>query len=187
MNIILLIVLGLLGGGVVSTQTVAELDIKKYIGTWYQMYGDKIVYNTFEKDCYCVSAKYDMREDGSIGVHNHANIGGPNGTETVINGYAYVPDITEPGKLNLHFYSNKAPQGDASYWVLALGPVNKYNLYDWSIVSDKISTFLYVLARDVDNFNEIYKDEVLNKVKELGFTGRKEAIATYQEEDCIYG
>lgn len=186
MNLVWLFALGSVIGGVVSTQTVRALDVNKYVGLWYQMYADKIVYNTFEKDSYCDTAKYDIQEDGTIEVHNYAKIGAPNGTDYVIDGYAYIPDATEPGKLKVHFDSDQAAPFDASYWVLALGPVNKEQLYEWSIVSDNISQFLFVLARNIDDFNEKYKDQVLNKVKELGFTGRKEAIPTYQEGDCIY-
>jgi len=169
-----------------STQTVTELDVNKYVGLWYQMYADSIVYNTFEKDSYCDTATYVLQTDGTIGVHNYAKVGAPNGTENVIDGYAYIPDAREPGKLKIHFDSDQAAPFDASYWVLALGPVNKENKYDWSIVSDNVSQFLFVLARNIDDFNEKYKAQVLNMVKELGFTGRKEAMPTYQNNDCVY-
>lgn len=171
---------------VTSTQTVPELDVRKYIGLWYQMYADSIVYNTFEKDSYCDTASYDIQTDGSIGVHNYAKVGGPNGTDYVIDGYAYIPEESEPGKLKVHFDSDEAAPFDASYWVLALGPVNEDELYDWSIVSDNISQFLFVLARNVDEFNIRYDDQILHMLKELGFTGRKRPLPTYQKDDCVY-
>ena len=169
-----------------STQTVPELDVNKYVGLWYQMYADSIVYNTFEKDSFCDTATYGLQTDGSIGVHNYAKVGAPNGTDYVIDGYAYIPDTKEPGKLKVHFDSDQAAPFDASYWVLALGPVNTENLYDWSIVSDNVSQFLFVLARDVDEFNHEYDKQILNMLKELGFTGRKRPLPTYQNTDCVY-
>ena len=169
-----------------SLKTVSEFDINKYAGLWYQMYADNIVYNTFEKNSFCDTAKYTIQSDGNIGVHNYAKIGAPNGTDYIINGYAYSTDPKEPGQLKVHFDSDKAAPFDAAYWILALGPVNADNVYDWSIVSDNISQFLFVLARNVEEFNKKYNDQLLIILKELGFTGRKQPISTYQNEDCIY-
>ena len=172
--------------GLTCSSTVPELDVNKYIGLWYQMYADNIVYNTFEKDSFCDTANYDIRTDGKIGVHNYAKIGAPNGTDYVIDGYAYIVNSNEPGKLKVHFDSDKAAPFDASYWVLALGPVNKDNLYDWSIVSDNVSQFLFVLARNIDDFNKKYDEQILNMLNELGFIGRKQPLPTYQKDDCVY-
>ena len=86
----------------------------------------------------------------------------------------------------MHFDSDKAAPFDASYWVLALGPVNKDNLYDWSIVSDNVSQFLFVLARNIDDFNKKYDEQILNMLNELGFIGRKQPLPTYQKDDCVY-
>lgn len=169
-----------------SLQTVSELDVNKYIGLWYQMYADNIVYNTFEKDSFCDTATYTIQTDGNIGVHNYAKIGAPNGTDYTIDGYAYNVDPTEPGQLKVHFDSDKAAPFDAAYWVIALGPVNANDVYDWAIVSDNISQFLFVLARNVDLFNKKYSEQVLIILKELGFTGRKHPIPTYQKTDCVY-
>ena len=73
-----------------------------------------------------------------------------------------------------------------SYWVLALGPVVK-DLYDWSIVSDKSSATLFVLARNVTSFKINYDDDVLRKVRKLGFKGCSKPIPTYQGGDCESG
>lgn len=148
---------------------------------------DKIVMETFEKDSYCDTALYGFNEDGTVSVHNYATIGNPDGTETyVIDGYAYSSNADEPGQLKVHFDSEEAAPYDAPYWVLALGPENKDELYDWAIVSDNLSAFLFVLARDVKTFNEVYKDEVYSLLDDLGFTGRTAPIETYQGSDCVY-
>ena len=74
----------------------------------------------------------------------------------------------------------------APYWVLELGPENAQGMYDWAIVSDNLSLFLFVLARDVETFKAKYDAEVQAILKELGFTGQTAPIATYHESDCVY-
>ena len=92
--------------------------------------------------------------DGKISVHNYAAVGLPNGTAYIIDGYAYQPDpVNEPGQLKVKFDagSDAAPV-PAPYWVLELGPLNEEGLYDYSIVSDSLSAFLFVLTRNVDKY-----------------------------------
>jgi len=70
--------------------------------------------------------------------------------------------------------------------VLALGPEGSTGLYEWAIVSDNLSFFLFVLARDVETFKAKYNNEVVDLMKKLGFKGVTAPIATYQESDCVY-
>lgn len=150
------------------------------------MAADAIVYDTFEKDSFCDTSLYGYNADGTISVHNYAKIGSPDGSTYVIDGYAYGSNPEEPGQLKVHFDSDEAAPFDAPYWVLALGPLNADNKYDWSIVSDNFSAFLFVLARDVETFNSKYKDEVMALLDDLGFQGRTAPIETYQGSDCVY-
>lgn len=169
-----------------SPDTVDELDISKYLGLWYQMYIDAIVFTTGpEKDAQCATALYGDNGDGTISVHNYAAIGAPNGPPYVINGYGYVPDSSEPGQLKVHFDSSDAFPLDAPYWVLALGPVVN-GFYDYAIVSDNLSAFLFVIARDPETYATKYDAEVQQLLVNLGFTGLKKPIPTYQGSDCVY-
>mmetsp|Transcript_64526 Transcript_64526/g.139587 ORF Transcript_64526/g.139587 Transcript_64526/m.139587 type:complete len:202 (-) Transcript_64526:113-718(-) len=172
--------------GKVNPDTVDTLVVESYLGLWYQMAADAIVYNTFEKDSFCDTALYGDNGNGQLSVHNYAKIGAPDGTDYVIDGYAYGSNPEEPGQLKVHFDSDEAAPFDAPYWILDLGPINSDNLYDWAIVSDNLSYFLFVLARDVKTFNEQYKDEVYAKLDELGFEGRRAPIDTYHGDDCVY-
>jgi apolipoprotein D and lipocalin family protein len=169
-----------------APDTVDSLDIPKYLGLWYQMSADQIVYSTFEKDAYCATALYGDNGDGTISVHNYAATGSPNGPAYVIDGYAYPSNPSEPGQLKVVFNSDDALPVPAPYWVLELGPVNSNGQYDYSIVSDNISFFLFVLARDVNTFNTQYRESVSKRLTELGFQGVKAPIDTYQNADCTY-
>lgn len=175
------------GSGKINPDTVSTLDVPKYLGLWYQMAADQIVYSTFEKDSFCSTAVYGDNGDGTLSVHNYATIGNPAGSPYVIDGYAYQtkPD-TYPGQLKVVFNSSDAAPFPAPYWILELGPVNTNGLYDWAIVSDSISEFLFVLARDVATFNSQYKESVYTELTKLGFTGKTAPIDTYQGADCVY-
>ncbi len=173
--------------GKINPDTVSTLDVPKYVGLWYQMAADQIVYSTFEKDSFCATAVYGDNGDGTLSVHNYATIGSPAGSPYVIDGYAYQtkPD-TYPGQLKVVFNSSDASPFPAPYWILELGPVNTNGLYDWAIVSDSISEFLFLLARDVTTFNSQYKKSVYAELTKLGFTGKTAPIDTYQGADCVY-
>eukprot|EP01040_Poterioochromonas_malhamensis_P004223 gene4223-4523_t len=170
----------------INPDTVDSLDLPKYLGLWYQMAADQIVYSTFEKDAYCATALYGDNGDGTISVHNYARIKSATGDIYVIDGYAYNSNPNEPGQLKVVFNSDDAAPFPAPYWILELGPVNANNQYDYAIVSDNLSAFLFVLARDVATFNAKYKADVSATLTKLGFTGKTAPIDTYQESDCLY-
>ncbi len=173
--------------GKVNPDTVDSLDVPKYLGLWYQMASDAVVYATFEKDAFCATAVYGDNGDGTLSVHNYARIHSQTGDIYDIDGYAYQTDAANaPGKLMVVFDSPDASPFPAPYWVLELGPVNKNSQYDWAIVSDNLSSTLFVLARDVTTFNSQYKEYVMKRVTDLGFTGIKAPIDMYQGADCIY-
>jgi lipocalin len=168
----------------IGVDTVATLDIESYIGLWYQVYADSLVYSTIEPDAQCVTALYGLRDDGKISVHNYQTTGSPDSGMDTIDGYAYVVDPAEPGQLKVHFDVNSA---DAPYWVLSLGPKNADGLYDYSIVSDPFKAYLFVLTRNVETFKSKYEDAVLKELEDLGFNKKYNSpIATYQESDCVY-
>lgn len=170
--------------------TVSDLNIDQYSGTWYQMYTNLPVLSTFEKDNVCVTAQYGPPNPGikvaDISVKNTARLVDPvNGTISGIIGYAYIPDPSQPGKLKVHF--DEGSPVDADYWVAELGPINNNSEYDYAIVTDNIGLTLYVLSRDAEVFKSQYNDEVLRTLDKLGFNDNvKEPVATYQGSYCEY-
>eukprot|EP00598_Pedospumella_elongata_P011672 CAMPEP_0185011820 /NCGR_PEP_ID=MMETSP1098-20130426/97983_1 /TAXON_ID=89044 /ORGANISM="Spumella elongata, Strain CCAP 955/1" /LENGTH=211 /DNA_ID=CAMNT_0027540861 /DNA_START=67 /DNA_END=702 /DNA_ORIENTATION=+ len=176
-----------LRSGKVNPDTVASLDVPKYLGLWYQMAADKIVLSTFQKDSFCATAVYGDNGDGTLSVHNYATIGSPAGSPYTIDGYGYQtnPD-TYPGQLKVVLEGPDASPYPAPYWILELGPVNTSGYYDWAIVSDSFSSTLFVLARDPATFNAQYKESVYTELTKLGFTGYSAPIDVYQGVDCVY-
>lgn len=168
-----------------AVDTVDVLELDAYVGLWYQMYADKLVYSTIEPDAECVTALYGFQDDGSVSVHNYQTTGSPDSGVAIIDGYATVPNAEEPGQLSVVFDSVSAV--GAPYWVLALGPKNDGGMYDYAIVSDPLKAYLFVLARDVDTFNSKYDEAVQQQLDSLGFNKKLNSpIATYQGKDCVY-
>jgi lipocalin len=112
------------------------------------------------------------------------------GEQNEIEGYVYYKEGELKSKLKLHFYKKGliggGPPWDGNYWVLEVGPLNMNGLYDWAIVSDPMSLLLFVLARDVDDFDKKYDKDIKKKVKDLGFKGFLKPIKTKQGDDCVY-
>lgn len=53
-----------------NINTIKELDIDAYLGTWYEVVASRFVHLTFERNGFCVSATYSNRQDGTINVFN---------------------------------------------------------------------------------------------------------------------
>jgi len=166
----------------VSKNTVETLDLEKYQGRWYQIYGDKFD-QLFEKFASCITADYTLVPNGNVTVLN-SQYEDLNGIEQ-IEGYAYYGYNSDskkyPGELTVHL--SGVPR-DSPYWVYELGPKNSENndYYDWTIVSDNLKLSLFVLARDVATYYEKYDCEVLEKLNEYGFKN----LITVSHDNCEY-
>jgi apolipoprotein D and lipocalin family protein len=165
-----------------AVPTVPSLNVTQYLGTWYQMYSDLVVNQTFEKNSFCVAAQYGLFPNGSISVHNTARIGGVDGTLNEIFGYANCPDSSKPGQLQVTLFGGLS---NAPYWVLALGPV-EHDLYQYSIVSDPFLATLFVLSRDPQDFYTRFDSKVLSQLTALGFTKFYNKPTATTQTGCTY-
>lgn len=69
--------------------------------------------------------------------------------------------------------------GPATY-----GPEQKYQ---YALVSDNLKATLFVLARDPVVFKRDYEAEVLQFLKNQGFTSLlNKPVSTYHGDDCLY-
>lgn len=159
-------------------KAVDELDLTKYMGTWYQVYGDKFN-RIFQGNGRCSKAEYSLMDDGRVSVLNKQL--DENDNLDSIPGFAYYSEGDCCGYLTVELEGTKP----APYWVLELGPIVD-NSYDYSIVSDNLALSLFVLARDVDTFYKLYDTTVLESLKEFGFTKTWNSPVTMNQTDCVF-
>jgi apolipoprotein D and lipocalin family protein len=135
------------------TVPVDKLDVTKYVGKWYQVYGapTNVVFQGYGK---CITAEYGLLTGGNVSVLN-AQLNAKNELEQIA-GYAYYKNVSEPGKLTVHLDGTPV---DGPYWVIALGEI-KNNQYQYSIVTSPSGISLWVLARNVNLFMRNYDVEV---------------------------
>ena len=160
MNIIILLLAIITISYSKSYKAVDDLDLDKYVGRWYEVYGDRFDM-TFQGNGKCVEAFYKFN-DYNISVLN-TQLDKNNNLDS-ITGYAYYKKGHSGGYLTVQL--DDLPE--APYWVIELGPVYD-NMYDYSIVSDNAQLSLFVLTRDVSRFKELYLDNVLSSLDDFGF------------------
>lgn len=155
--------------------SVEQLNVNKYIGNWYQIYGSPTNY-IFQGYGKCLTAEYGLLENGNVSVIN-SQLNIDNVLEQ-ISGYAYYTNTSEPGKLTVHL---EGVPVDSPYWVVKLGEVIG-NQYQYSIISVPSSISLWVIARDIDNFYQKYDKEVKQYLDEHNFNYKP----IVQDNSCEY-
>ena len=141
-------------------KAVDELDLNKYVGSWYEVYGDNFD-KTFQGNGKCVKAFYKFN-DYNVSVLNSQL--DKNDNSDSITGFAYYKEGDTGGYLTVQL--KDLPE--APYWIIELGPI--YNdMYDYAIVSDNAKLSLFVLTRNVSRFYKEYDETVLNSLEDFGF------------------
>ena len=159
-------------------KAVDEVDLTKYMGKWYQVYGDGFN-NIFQGGGHCSTAEYSLLEDGRVSVLNKQL--DENDKIDGITGFAYYGEGDCCGYLTVELKDLKP----APYWILELGPIVSDN-YQYSIISDNLALSLFVLTRDVDEFYKSYDTTVLESLKEFGFTKPWNSPKTMNQTDCVF-
>ena len=143
-----------------ALKVVDEVNLQKYTGTWYEI---ARLPNRFEKGLKCVTATYQLREDGKITVINKGHkIENPQKAEKV-EGWAKVPNPEEPGKLKVTFFWPFF----GKYWIIDLDPD-----YQYALVGSPSRKYLWVLAREKVLKEETYK-KLLKTAEKRGFDTAK--------------
>lgn len=140
----------------IDQTTVKELDLNRYMGTWYEIARFP---HSFEKDLVGVTATYSLRDDGKISVVNEGYKYTLDGEQSKAVGKAKIPDKTEPGKLKVSFFWFF--YGD--YYVLELDPDYQYVMLGSS--SDK---YFWILSRTPQMAPDVY-EMLLEKARKRGY------------------
>lgn len=148
-----------------NLETVKSVEIKKYLGTWYEIARYE---HSFEKDCKNVTATYTLKDDGDIKVVNICTNIKTNKTKEAI-GSAYSTDETNT-KIKVSFFWPF--YGD--YWILDLDED-----YSYALIGEASRKYFWILSRD-KNLDENVKQNILNKLSSYGYS-EKLLIWTIQE------
>lgn len=138
----------------------ASLDLNRYTGIWYEVARFD---HFFERGCAGVTATYFRREDGTLRVVNRCLKGGLTGEEKTIEGKAWVPEASEPGKLKVQFFWPFR----SDYWVLEVDAE-----YQWALVGDPTKSTCWILSRTPNPGEELLQ-LLRGKLKARGYAVEK--------------
>ena len=141
----------------INTETVKELDLDRYLGTWYEIARFP---HSFEKNLVGVTASYSLRKDGKIKVVNQGFKNTLDGKRSRAVGKAMIPDpVNEPAKLKVSFFLWF--YGD--YYVMELDKD-----YQWAVIGSSSPGFLWILSRSPQMDDKLYND-LLGRLVERGY------------------
>ena len=117
-----------------TDQTVALVELPRYMGKWYAIAS---LPAWFQKNCFCVTAKYSLEKD-HVKVVNACRKGAPDGPLKVSTAKAFVVPHTGNSQLKVQFFWPF--KGD--YWIIALD-----DDYRYAIVGHPCKKYLWILSR----------------------------------------
>ena len=138
-------------------ETVAHVDVEKYLGKWYEIAAFP---QRFQKGCSCTSAVYGLRPDGNIEVKNTCI---KEGKVTTAIGKAVVKDKKTNAKLAVQFFWPFS----GKYWIIALAPD-----YSYAMVGHPDRDYLWILSRKPVMDEQTYR-MLLVQASNKGFDIRK--------------
>lgn len=140
--------------------TVKELDLNRYLGTWYEIARFP---HSFEKNLVGVTATYSLRDDGKIKVLNQGYKNTLDGELSVAEGKAKIPNKADPGKLKVSFFWIFY----ADYNVLELD-----ENYEYVMIGSSTDKYFWILSRTPQMVPETY-EMLLEKARKRGYNLEK--------------
>lgn len=127
----------------IDRTTVPALDLKRYMGTWYEI---ARIENRFEQGMVGVKAQYRLLDDGTVEVINAGRCPITNDRKVSV-GKAH--GTSKPGQLKVSFMNLFSTE----YNVLELG-----ENYDWALVGSRSPSYLWVLSRTPSLPADVFED-----------------------------
>jgi apolipoprotein D and lipocalin family protein len=144
------------GSGSPPLETVAQVDIQRYMGKWYEIAKYPVV---FENGCFGVTAEYALKSDGNVQVVNTCRTSDGQSVANRIEGFATVADPASNAKLTVYFFY---PFG-AAYWIIELDAD-----YQYAVVGDPSRTYLWILSRTPTLDPDIYA-QIIERLPDRGY------------------
>lgn len=140
-------------------RTVPSVDLKKYIGTWYEIARYP---NRFQRKCIGdVRATYNLRSDGKIDVLNQCLEN--SGKTKIAKGKAKVINPVSNAQLKVTFFWPFS--GD--YWILELD-----QNYTYAVIGEPDRKYLWVLSR-IPEIDPILYSKILERIRKQGYDIKK--------------
>ena len=136
-------------------QTVANVDLNKYLGKWYEIAAFP---QYFEKGCSCVTAEYSLSDKKYINVLNSAYKAEEN-KFTSAKGKAFVAEGSNNSKLKVQFFW----PFKGKYWIIELA-----DDYSYAVVGAPDRKYLWILSRTKIMDDSLYS-KIVSRTKEKGF------------------
>ena len=142
----------------INQTTVSNLDVKKYMGTWYEIARYQ---HHFEKDLEGVQAHYTLMDNGYIKVKNSGYVDSLGGKYKEIIGKARKKAGGNAGELEVSFfwifYSD--------YKILELDTIN----YSYAVIGSNSDKYLWILSR-TPKMNPDDLDYLLSRIVDRGYS-----------------
>jgi len=161
----IVIVIAMLGMGTsyleakTSLATVPKVELNRYLGLWHQF---AYFPNSFQpKNCGATTAKYSLRKNGSIEVHNICyEDAARSKIKKQARGKATIVNGSNNAKLKVSFFWPFS--GD--YWIIDLDEKD----YSYAVVSEPKRRYLWILTRK-PNLEKATYDQIIAKLRANGF------------------
>jgi len=150
-------------GPMQTLNTVPEVDLNRYVGTWYEI---ARLPNWFQKKCSGdVTATYTLLEDGRISVLNSCR--GADGQLTQAEGTAKKATANGPNsKLKVRFAPkilSFLPFVWGDYWIINLAAD-----YGYAVVGEPSRKYLWILSR-TPKMDDALLQSIIGEVKQQGY------------------
>jgi len=146
-----------MGTGVPPLTVVKQVDLKRYVGTWYEIASFP---HSFQRGCVGSKATYTLRDDGDISVLNECRKGSLDGEIDSVQGKAWVDDPETNAKLKVSFFWPFR----ADYWIIDLG-----ENYEYAVVGHPSRNYLWILSRTTQMDETLYNRIVERLQKGQGY------------------
>jgi len=136
-------------------QTVAHVDLDRYVGLWYEIGRYP---NSFQKGCLDSTALYTALPNGNIDVVNSCR-DEQDGSLRKAKGRAWVVDRKSNARLKVSFFWPF--RGD--YWIIDLGQE-----YEYAVIGTPNRQYLWILSRTPEMHPDVL-EKILQNVEKQGF------------------